>query len=195
MDPIGYLMDEHAVIGQVVTCLEKISHRALVRGMVDTGPVEDAMNFLQTFLMQAHMQKEEQGLFAYLEKRGIRYNDSPVREMSCAHDTLRARLDGVVESLASVREEEPGAVRSFAGECKSFVGILRTHALVEEACLYDAARKHIAEVDQFELVEAFEAIDRDSIGFNALQHCLGSAERLGKHFQVPRSKSFRPARA
>lgn len=193
MDPIDCLMEEHMVIDQVVTCLEKITHEALVRGVLDLEGAGDSVRFLQTYLLRKHMGKEESMLFKCLEERGVRTDETPIVEMDSDHVLLRSCMCAVESALSNAQSGGTEEVRRFVDESKRFIGVIRAHALVEEAYLYHDAQSRLSDEDKTTLLASFEALDRDEIGAEAIGECLDCAQRLAKRYQVPKPKAFRPS--
>lgn len=193
MNPIDYLMDEHLIIDQVVTCLEKITHEALIRGVLDVEAAGDAVHFLQIYLLRKHMNKEERLLFKHLEEHGVKAVETPIVEMDSDHVMLRSCMCALESAWENARSGGAVEVRRFVDESKRFIGVIRAHALVEEAYLYRDAHDRLNEEDKPGLLESFEALDRDEVGAETIEQCLECAQRLAKRFEVPMPKAYRPS--
>lgn len=193
MNPIDRLMNEHILIDQVVTCLEKIAHEALVCGVLDADAAGDAVGFLRTYLLRVHMAKEEKLLFTCLEEHGVKAEETPIVEMDSDHVLLRSCMCALEAALANARSGGAQDVRRFVDESKRFIGVIRAHALVEEAYLYQDAQERLNEEDSTALLASFDMLDRNEVGAETMEHCIECARLLAKRYQVPRPKAFRPS--
>lgn len=144
MDPIKILMDEHDVILNVITALEKYAEEG-----TSLDKIPKFVKFFREFLDKCHHGKEEKILFEEMEKHGFSRNHGPLSVMLYEHDEGRK----LVTKLESCRKDELNEV------VRDFSAVLREHIEKENNVLYPMAVSRIKD-GMNDLIEKFEAFEK-----------------------------------
>ena len=115
------LSQEHRVIEQVLSCLERMAQQCVVEGSLDGDSARRAIDFLRTFADQCHHGKEESHLFPALEAQGFSRDTGPTGVMLHEHEFGREHvgcMDRAIPAAAAGDQARAGAVRpARAGVC------------------------------------------------------------------------------
>jgi len=192
MQPTDILMNEHRIIEQVLTCLEKIlEQRATGKGL-DTKSARQAIEFFRGFADRCHHSKEEAKLFPVMEANGFSGGCSPVVVMLREHELGRLYIQGMEAAIEPAGAGDPEAMKWFIQHGQSYVKLLREHIRKEDTCLFPAANHRLTEKDQEQLLAAFEKIEAEEIGQGTHEACLRIADQLADRFGVPRAVIHQP---
>jgi len=153
MQAIEMLKREHRTIEHGLKLLEEAADRAQGEGYL-----EMLLDFFSEFADRRHHAKEEDILFAALEKRGMPRDGGPIYVMLEEHEAGRALRKRMAEALPHLSVED-GARQAFAEAARSFAVLLRQHIEKEDNVLYPMAENLLADADPV-LLEQFEAADR-----------------------------------
>ena len=120
-------MNEHRVIEQVLSCLEKILERCGAEGRLDRESARQALDFFRAFADRGHHGKEEIQLFPLLETRGMGSPCGPLAVMRREHELGRLYVQGMEGAVEGASAGEPESVQWFTQHGQSYIRLLREH--------------------------------------------------------------------
>ena len=161
-DPIDVLMNEHQLILQVLRAMEE-RLPTLGAGEFPSEFFEQAVDFLAHFADQCHHYKEEDTLFVLLRKRGMPVDGGPIGVMLHEHDTGRAHVAAIRESIPAAAAGSAEALENIRRHAALFIELLRQHIHKEDNILFRMARTLLTPADLAELQEAFAREDNPKI--------------------------------
>lgn len=183
MRPTEILENEHRVIEQVLSCLEKIADQGLAQGKLDEMSARQALDFFQTFADGCHHGKEENHLFPLMEAKGFPRQGGPTGVMLHEHEEGRQHIRAMREALAAAGQES--ALREFARHAHGYVDLLRQHIFKEDQRLFPMANQVFSAEDQARLLDRFAHVENHEMHEGTHEKYLELADELAKRFHVP----------
>lgn len=162
------LKAEHRAIERVLDCLDVMVVQWQRQGALDVDSARQAIDFFRHFADGCHHHKEEQHLFPRMEIRGVAKERGPIGVMLHEHDEGRQLLSDMDAAVTEWSNGNRIAGDSFARVAKEYSVLLRQHISKEDHCLFAIADQVLSDVDQSDLLSAF-------------QHTEFQDERQGKH--------------
>jgi hemerythrin-like domain-containing protein len=187
MQPTKVLMDEHRLIEQVLSCLERMAGRCESDGELDPELARDAVWFLRTYADRCHHGKEEAELFPLMETRGLSPDAGPTAVMRAEHVEGRKLVGSIRDAIDGAAGGDEQARRTFVRSSLEFVGLLRAHIQKEDHCLFPAADQMLTDQDRDALGQRFDQVDLSEIGRDVIQQCRQTANALADRLGVPRA--------
>jgi hemerythrin-like domain-containing protein len=175
------LMDEHRVIEQVLSCLEKLADRCEAGEKLDGTSALEALEFFRNFADRCHHGKEEGHLFPLLEARGLARQGGPTGVMLHEHDEGR-RL--VAAMAAALQQDTPG---EFVRHARAYARLLREHIRKEDHCLFPMAVGVLSEFELQALARSFENMESTKMGQGTHEEYLKLANDLAERLGVARA--------
>ena len=151
------LMNEHRVIEQVLSCLEKILERCHAEGRLDRESARQALDFFRAFADRGHHGKEEIQLFPLLENRGMGSPCGPLAVMRREHELGRLYVQGMEGAVEGASAGEPESVQWFTQHGQSYIRLLREHIGKEDHCLFTRADQSLTAEDDAALLAEYAA--------------------------------------
>jgi hemerythrin-like domain-containing protein len=179
---IDTLMEEHRVIEQVLTCLERMADRCEAGEKLDGSSAVEALVFFRFFADRCHHGKEEGHLFPLLEARGLPREGGPTGVMLHEHEEGR-RL--VAAMGVAVEKDSPV---EFAQHARAYVRHLREHIRKEDQCLFPMAARALSDAEAETLFRSFEHVESADMGEGTHEQYLRLANDLADRFDVSRAK-------
>ena len=164
MRPTEDLEAEHRGIERMLAILDTISGRLEAGQAVDTGHLDQILEFIQVFADRCHHAKEEDLLFVAMRPAGVPTEGGPIGAMLADHQEGRRHVRGMAEGLEAYRRNEEGAGRRIAEHARGYAALLREHIVKEDRVLYPLADRILTQEQQHALEEGFETIERDVVG-------------------------------
>ena len=161
MEAIEILEREHDVARIVVDAACREADRIQMTGKVNPDEIEHIVDFLHFFADTCHDPKEEELLFARLNTCGSGCLSGPVAALYRDHESLRAILDSVSDSLARAEAGDRVAIMPLALNLKSYVELMREHMHKEEESIFPLAQSYLSAVDRSKLALEFDAVEPD----------------------------------
>jgi hemerythrin-like domain-containing protein len=183
MKATDILTDEHRVIEQVLTCLEKLADRCEAGGAFDRASALEALDFFRNFADRCHHGKEEGHLFPLLEARGVRREGGPTGVMLHEHEEGRGLLAAMARA---VERDAPG---EFARHARAYTRLLREHIRKEDQCLFPMAAGILSGTDAESLAQRFEHVEGAEMGEGTHEHYLQLANDLADRLDVRRARA------
>jgi hemerythrin-like domain-containing protein len=187
MKPTEILMNEHRIIEQVLSCLEKIAQEAKSMGRLDRGHAEEAIEFFRIFADQCHHGKEEDRFFPLAPERGIPQEGGPIGQMLLEHTLGREAIRKMDEAIPAASEGEPSALDAYLGGAREYIDLLRSHIQKEDRVLFPMADRVLSNEDQENLRVAFKEAEKELHDPDTHEKCLEIANRLAKHYGVSKA--------
>ncbi len=189
MRPTEILKDEHRVIEQVLSCVEKMAGQARATGRLEAPWATKAIRFLREYADRCHHGKEEEQLFPMMEERGFSPHQGPTAVMRAEHVEGRHHIAAMDAAIAGAGRGEDTAVKDFAAHAVAYVSLLREHIRKEDHCLFPMAEQAIAPADERELMRRFEAVESGEFGGGRKDDLRLLADQLAEHLGVERGAS------
>ena len=190
MDPFETLMEEHRVIEQVLSCLEKMASQFEAKKKIDAAIATDALEFIRNFADKCHHGKEEDRLFPALEqKERFPGGCGPTEVMRAEHEHGRTLVRGMSEAIADAESSKAVAVDRFCINALRYVALLREHIHKEDHCLFPNARKSLDDHERKALSDAFEKVEHEEMGEGTHEKYLAVANSLADRYGVPRAQA------
>lgn len=174
----GVLMAEHRNIEKVLLCLERMADEFEVAGSINPVLAGDAVEFLRTYADRLHHGKEEAHLFPAMERRGLPREVGPTAVMRSEHEEGRAHVRAMGDAA------ERNDVRSFVGEARGYVELLRNHIMKEDQVLFPMADSIIPAAEQDDLRGIFDRVENLDLGPETLGKMLAASARLCARYDV-----------
>jgi hemerythrin-like domain-containing protein len=186
MQATDILIDEHRVIEQVLSCLERIAADAET-GCLDYDAALETLDFLSNFADRCHHGKEERYLFPLMEAKGFLRRGGPTGVMLHEHHEGRRHVRVMYAALEQADAGSGPAVRDFVRHAQEYVVLLRQHIAKENQCLFPMANRALDGEDQRRLLDAFVRVEDDGLEPGAHEHFLETAHRLAKRYGVEKA--------
>lgn len=178
------LENEHRVIEQVLSCLEKLTEESGKSKKLDRATARDMIEFFRMYADRWHHAKEETHLFVALEAKGMPREGGPTGVMLAEHELGRGFVGKMEAAIASYEKGEPGAVQEFARAARDYVALLREHIQKEDHCLFAMTNESLDEKEQSQLLKAFQKAEQQSATEKTHEYYLRKAQDLALRFQV-----------
>ena len=158
MESIEILKREHRTVLLVV----KAARRDLevadeTRGIAEVE-VEQLLDFFRYFTNSCHDPKEEDLLFTALHRRGLSWDDYPLRELLREHHEMRVVLDSAYDWLPLAKAGDSTALMSLVHDLTVYLDLLERHIAAEEEAIFPIVQELLTARDLAELSDAFAAI-------------------------------------
>ena len=157
------LMEEHEIILRGLHVLEALADRAASGAELPAKAVDDTIEFLRQFADIHHCQKEEEILFAALEKAGLPREGGPLGAMHEEHEQARTLL-------AALRAAAPRAAANarsrgrFAEAARAYATLLTGHIEKENHLLFRMADQALGAEDRRRVDREFDDFEIRSVG-------------------------------
>lgn len=181
------LKDEHRVIEQVLTCLERMAAQAKRDRKLPVAAARDAIEFFRHFADHCHHAKEENQLFPVLEKKGFSPDSGPTAVMRFEHTQGREYVRAMSAAADAAERGETTAVDQFTRNARGYIELLSNHIAKEDHCLFSMADNVLTEADDAALLEAFEHVEHVDIGAGCHEKFVRLADRLAETYGVSRA--------
>lgn len=196
MKPTEILENEHRVIEQVLSCLEKAADLSEKNKKLDSDPVRDMIDFFRMFADRFHHAKEEQHLFACLEAHGMPRDGGPTGVMLAEHQMGRDLVGKMEKTVTAYEQGNVAALKDFAAAARAYIYLLREHIQKEDHCLFAMTNDNLSDKEQEKLLSAFLAEEKKTSGERPPDYYQKKAQELGERFQVrPCSSKGAPSSA
>jgi hemerythrin-like domain-containing protein len=184
MRPTDILSQEHRVIEQVLACLEAATAGP---ARFDWDSAEQMLDFFRNFADRCHHGKEEDQLFPALEARGFSRQHGPTAVMRREHAVGRGLMATMTEAVHSGQLGDTTAFDRFARAAREYVQMLRAHIHKEDSCLFPLANSFLRDVDDDDLLRAFDRAEHAPGLKGQHEKYLAVADSLADKFGVKRS--------
>ena len=164
MRPTEDLEAEHRGIERMLAILDTISGRLEAGQAVDTGHLDQILEFIQVFADRCHHAKEEDLLFPAMASMGISQEGGPIGVMLHEHGLGREHVREMAGALAGAADGGRAASQAFSEHARAYAQLLRQHIDKEDHVLYPLAERLLGREEDERLYEGFERVETDVIG-------------------------------
>ncbi len=147
---IETLMDEHREIERVLAALEVYADKVVTGELPPLEDLADFCTLLREFADRCHHGKEEDILFAEMERHGFTKDTGPLAVMYQEHEHGR-RLVRALITASQQSEWTPDLRKAVVKHAREFVSLLRAHIQKEDHVLYPMSEKTIPQSRMDEL--------------------------------------------
>ncbi|MDQ1329031.1 MAG: hypothetical protein QG641_2320 [Candidatus Poribacteria bacterium] len=158
------LTKEHNAIKVMLNILEEACKRLEEGVKVDTGHLEQMVEFIKGFADKCHHAKEEGLLFPAMQKAGIPGQGGPIGVMLVEHTYGREYVKGMTEAIEKYKVGDANATSEFIENAKGYVELLSQHIYKEDNILYPMADRLFSEEDQNKMLEEFDRVETEEMG-------------------------------
>lgn len=150
--PTEILSDEHKNILKFIEALKKECDRLGAGAEINKDFFKKAVDFIKNYADKFHHAKEEDILFAELDKRKEQMHCSPMNQMRHEHDLGRGFVKGLEAALNSGNKEK------VIENARGYTELLEDHIYKEDNILYPMADEVLGEAAQKEMAGKFAKI-------------------------------------
>jgi hemerythrin-like domain-containing protein len=158
MESVRILKREHRTVLLVAKAARRDLEGAGETHGIAEEEVERLLDFFRYFTNSCHDPKEEDLLFTALHRRGLPWDDYPLRELVREHEEMRIVLDSASDWLPLVKAGDTTAVMSLVHDLKIYLDLLERHVAAEEGALFPLVQELLTARDLEELSDAFAVI-------------------------------------
>jgi hemerythrin-like domain-containing protein len=158
MESVEILKREHQTVLLVVKAARRDLEDAGETHEIAEEEVKQLLDFFRYFTNSCHDPKEEDLLFTALHRRGLPWDDYPLRELVREHEEMRIVLDSASDWLPLVKAGDTTAVMSLVHDLEVYLDLLERHVAAEEGALFPLVQELLTARDLEELNDAFAAI-------------------------------------
>lgn len=163
MKPRGPLMIEHRLIEKVLKVAERRA-RSVTASDYDPFFIETVVDFVRTYADRTHHGKEEDILFAELEKRRLDAVDTAMMaDLVEEHRQARSRVKRIVELNAAFRDGDVSVVSKIAELVLWLAAFYPVHIRKEDREFFPRTERYFAPAELEAMLERFWEFDRNMI--------------------------------
>ncbi|MBW1992327.1 MAG: hemerythrin domain-containing protein [Deltaproteobacteria bacterium] len=171
MLPIGPLMTEHRLIERMIALirqdLDRIQSNVAVDpefAFVDPVFIDTAVDFLRTYADRCHHGKEEDILFAELEKKDLAPEHRRLmEELKEEHRLGRAATRALVEAKESHLREEAGSLERLLTHLNTLTELYPRHIEKEDQQFFLPCMEYFSQAEKDDLLARMHEFDRRMI--------------------------------
>jgi len=179
------LSQEHRVIEQVLTCLEKLLVDNSSPADFDWATAARIFDFLKNFADRCHHGKEEERLFPALEAKGFSPSAGPTAMMRFEHEQGRELMAAMSQAIRCGERGDPTAFVRFDLAARDYIKLLRAHIHKEDTCLFPMANNFLKDMDE-DLLRQFDEAEHEPRFEGEHERYLALADELAQRFGIPR---------
>ena len=171
MQPIGPLMIEHRLIERMFTLMQREWQRITENMAVDpefhfVDPVfiDTAVDFIHTYADRCHHGKEEEILFAALQKKDLApEHRQMMEELIKDHVWGRETTAALVSAKEGFLREKDGALEKLLENLGQLVDFYPRHIEKEDKNFFPAAMTYFSDAEKADLLQTMYEFDRQMI--------------------------------
>lgn len=158
------LKDEHQGVKIALSILDEINKKLKNGEQVNSGHLEDLLEFIRVFVDKCHHGKEEDLLFPAMEKAGVPSEGGPIGMMLEEHNLGRNYVKDFAQAIEEFKKGNPKVAKKIINSLDGYIMLLRDHIDKEDNILYMLADAHLSSKKQDELVKGFDKIEKEKVG-------------------------------
>jgi hemerythrin-like domain-containing protein len=159
MNPIQKLMAEHQIILKGIAIFDKKLKEIESGEMVDTVFLKKAIDFIRNYADKYHHAKEENILFAKMEKAGFPKDTGPVAVMLYEHAEGREFISGLEIAISRYEDGDVSVRGEIIVNGTAYTSLLRNHIQKEDNILYPMAVNLLGDGVLSQMQAAFDDIE------------------------------------
>lgn len=150
------LEEDHIHILKLTEVMRSVTHTE----KPDIEHIENIIDIIRNFADGLHHAKEENLLFPALESKGFSAQQGPVAVMLHEHIQGRNFVKGIADNLDLYNKGNKAAVTGIYQNMSGYADLLLNHITKENNILFRMADNALSEIEQKNLLEQFEAIEK-----------------------------------
>jgi len=158
MEAVEILKREHHTVLLVAAAARRDLEVAGETREIAADEAERLLRFFRYFTNACHDPKEEDLLFTALHRRGMSWDESPLRELVREHNEMRIVLDTASDWLTLLRAGDCTAMIPLAYDLEAYLDLLERHIAVEEEAIFPMVHELLTARDLEALRDEFAAI-------------------------------------
>lgn len=155
------LASEHETIKKMLAVLDSICNRIERKESVAPTDLVRIVEFIRAYADDCHHAKEEELLFATIERVGPKEAEPLVGELMTEHTLGRAFVDSMSDEISEIVGGEAPHASDFVEFARSYVLMMAHHICKEEHVLYANVDQHLTDDQQKELYLAFDKVQQE----------------------------------
>lgn len=169
MEAIKIMVEEHENVRRMLKVIRKICCRVLTNSEFDIDDFPKIIDFVRTYTDKLHHGKEEDILFATMEKELERLAKSgAIKGMYIEHDNGRLYMANLEKGVAKFKEGDDEARLDIIANSICYADLLDRHIEKENTAMYTFAERSLSESSKAYVEEASRKIDEQAMS-NGLQ--------------------------
>ena len=164
MLPVGPLMEEHRIIERIVPLIRGAAEAARRDGRIDLRQVDLALDFIRTYADRCHHGKEEDILFAALERKPLTAaHRRTLAGLLAEHRRGRRAVREVAAAAESYRGGDQAALTVIIAGLEFLADLYPRHIKKEDQDFFLPVMDYFDQAEKEELIEAEREFDRGLI--------------------------------
>jgi hemerythrin-like domain-containing protein len=164
MQARGPLMVEHRVIEQIVGVLQGQLNGIAVAGRIDSGVIDDCLDFLRVYADRTHHGKEEDILFRRLSGRPLTLEHRALlEELLQEHAICRETTERLAAANGAHRTGDSLSLAAVRDELRTLVDLYPDHIAKEDRVFFPAIAAYLGEDEEQAMLAEFNEFDRHMI--------------------------------
>ena len=160
MESIKIMVAEHENVRRMLKVIRNISYRVLTKGDYDIEDFPRIIDFVRTYTDKLHHGKEEDILFATMEKELEKLATSgAIKGMYIEHDNGRLYMANLEKGLASFKEGNDDARLDIIANAICYTDLLDRHIEKENTAMYTFAERMLPDAIKAYIDEESRKID------------------------------------
>ena len=158
MEAVEILKREHRIVLLVAAAARRDLEVTGEAHAIAADEAERLLHYFRYFTNACHDPKEEDLLFTALHRRGMSWDDFPLRELVREHQEMRIILDSASDWLTLLRAGDATAMIPLAYDLKAYIDLLERHIAAEEEAIFPMVHELLTVHDLEALRDEFAAI-------------------------------------
>lgn len=160
MESIKIMVAEHENVRRMLKVIRNISYRVLTKGEYDIDDFPKIIDFVRTYTDKLHHGKEEDILFATMERELEKLaNSGAIKGMYIEHDNGRLYMANLEKGLAAFREGNDDARLDIIANAICYADLLDRHIEKENTAMYTFAERMLSDEIKAYIDEESRKID------------------------------------
>lgn len=169
MEAIRIMVEEHENVRRMLKVIRKICYRVLTNSEFDIDDFLKIIEFVRVYTDKLHHGKEEDILFATMEKELDRLARSgAIKGMYIEHDNGRLYMQNLEKGVAIFKAGDDEARLDIIANAICYADLLDRHIEKENTAMYTFAEKNLSEESKAFVEEESRKVDEQAIE-NGLQ--------------------------
>lgn len=163
MESIKIMVAEHENVRRMLKVIRNISYRVLTKGDYDLDDFPRIIDFVRTYTDKLHHGKEEDILFATMERELEKLAKSgAIKGMYIEHDNGRLYMANLEKGLASFKEGNDQARLDIIANAICYADLLDRHIEKENTAMYTFAERMLSDELKAYIDEESRKIDTEA---------------------------------
>lgn len=164
MKPIGPLMWEHRLIEQIIPLMLREIDAIRKDARADIVFIERAVDFFRTYADRTHHGKEEDILFARLEKKTLTPDHARIMtELMDEHVRARENVRALIDARQAYMDGDDAAMETIVSRMKTLVDLYPGHIAKEDKAFFFPVMEYFSPEEQNRMLQDFYEFDRKMI--------------------------------